>query len=79
MTLSRRSRWRDTSGRVLCGQKQCALPGNATCISCAVVFIDRPQRVFEVAPLVPGFPSLDVKPHSSGETRRRKIFRISGF
>src|ERR1700694_2365936 len=31
-----------------------------------------PQRVFEVAPLVPGSPSLDVKPHSPGETRRRK-------
>jgi hypothetical protein len=42
----------------------------ATCISCVLVFIDRPQRVFEVTPLVPGSPSLDVKPHSPGETRR---------
>jgi len=32
-----------------------------------------PQRVFEVAPLVPGSPSLDGKPHSPGGTRRRGI------
>ncbi|PYL72115.1 MAG: hypothetical protein DMF26_17405 [Verrucomicrobia bacterium] len=29
-----------------------------------------PQRAFEITPLVPGFPSLDVKPHSPGGTRR---------
>jgi hypothetical protein len=28
-----------------------------------------PQRVFEATPLVPGSPSLDVKPHSPGGTR----------
>ena len=39
------------------------------CKAAGLVFISAPQRVFEVAPLVPGFPSLDVKPHSPGETR----------
>src|SRR4029077_9173648 len=29
-----------------------------------------PQRVFEITPLVPGSPSLDVRPHSPGGTRR---------
>ena len=28
-----------------------------------------PQRVFEITPLVPGSPSLDVRPHSPGGTR----------
>ena len=34
-----------------------------------LVFISHPQRVFEITPLVPGSPSLDVKPHSPGGTR----------
>src|SRR5207249_12078134 len=38
-----------------------------------VVLIPVPQRVFEVAPLVPGSPSLDGKPHSPGGTRRLGI------
>ncbi|PYJ80175.1 MAG: hypothetical protein DME69_01835 [Verrucomicrobia bacterium] len=38
-----------------------------------------PQRVFEVAPLVPGFLSLDVKPHSPGGTRRLEEFRFKIF
>jgi len=39
-----------------------------------------PQRVFEITPLVPGSPSLDVRPHSPGETRRRNCrFKIADF
>jgi hypothetical protein len=43
---------------------------HGTCKVPRITFIPVPQRVFEVAPLVPGFPSLDAKPHSSGVTRR---------
>jgi hypothetical protein len=37
-----------------------------------LVFIPSSQRVFEITPLVPGSPSLDVRSHSPGETRRQK-------
>ncbi len=33
--------------------------GRGACKAARLVLIPRPQRVFEVAPLVPGFPSLD--------------------
>src|SRR6266480_4210338 len=35
-----------------------------------------PQRVFEITPLVPGSPSLDVRPHSPGETRQGRNFDL---
>ena len=37
-----------------------------------------PQRVFEITPLVPGFPSLDVKPYSPGETRCLERMKAEG-
>jgi hypothetical protein len=42
---------------------------HSACKRARMVFIPSPQRVFEMAPLVPGFPLLDVKPHSPGGTR----------
>src|SRR5215831_18227208 len=39
-----------------------------------------PQRVFEITPLVPGSPSLDVRLHSPGGTRRSNCrFKIVDF
>jgi len=35
-----------------------------------MLFIPRSAASFVITPLVPGFPSLDVKPHSPGETRQ---------
>jgi hypothetical protein len=37
-----------------------------------------PQRVFEIAPLVPGSPSLDVRPLSPGGTRRSERKKQEG-
>ena len=42
----------------------------AACKICGSLFIPRSAASFVITPLVPGSPSLDVKPHSPGETRQ---------
>jgi hypothetical protein len=59
-----------STGRRLQKKLRTSSPQIAACKGGSPVFIPVPQRVFEVAPLVPGVPSLDAKPHSSGVTRR---------
>src|SRR5437588_7119769 len=52
----------------------------AACKSGDLLFIPRSAASFVIKPLVPGYPSLDVKPHSPGETRQRNCrFKISDF
>ncbi len=46
----------------------------AACKITDLAFIPRFAASFEITPLVPGSPSLDVKPHSPGGTRRTKEF-----
>src|SRR5437879_1653439 len=43
---------------------------SAACKIAEMLFIPRSTASFVITPLVPGLPSLDVKPHSPGETRQ---------
>ena len=51
-------------------RSETAATANAACKAAAGVHSTSRSEFLNVAPLVPGFPSLDVKPHSPGETRR---------
>src|SRR5206468_719431 len=48
----------------------------AACKTAGMVFIPRSAASFVITPLVPGFPSLDVKPHSPGETRQSERMKV---
>src|SRR5262249_15471477 len=57
---------------------ECTRP--LACKIADLVFIPSSQRVFEITPLVPGSPSLDVRSRSPGETRRSHgRFKIVDF
>src|SRR5262249_26311357 len=64
------------SGRISCrteiGAGRLGHRQMSACKIADFAFISRSAASFVITPLVPGFPSLDVKPHSPGGTRRSK-------
>src|SRR5215469_16322443 len=63
-------RWQRPAGKMPTRASKHARAPQLACKIADLVFIPSSQRVFEITPLVPGSPSLDVRSRSPGETRR---------